>query len=89
MEHPRRPPDLAGWFARHDEVIDFDVHQVADLDRVAAAVIDMADRGGSIPGISPASGLSMATGPLSWPPKTTPSFSACSGDAAASLTTTP
>jgi len=45
MEHPRRPLDLAGWFARHDEVIDFDIHQVADLDRVAAAVIDMVDRG--------------------------------------------
>ena len=45
MEHPGQALQLATRVARRDEVLDLDVHQLADLDRVDPTLIYVVDRG--------------------------------------------
>ena len=94
--------ELAGWnmpvrrstspsgFSGGDEVLDLDVHQVADLDRVAATVIDVVDRGRlHAKHLADQRAQHRPSARLPGPRTPRRASSACSGEAAASITRPP
>jgi hypothetical protein len=44
VEHPGEVLDLAAWVSRGHKVLDLDVDQLTDLDRMAPPVVDVVDR---------------------------------------------
>ena len=81
MEHPDDPDRLACLDAERHDVLDFEVHRVADPHAVAQTVLSHFDRRALDARFSPISGASPAIGPPSAPLNTAASLSACSSDA--------
>ncbi len=88
MEDAGELRGLAALHAEWHDVLDLEVHGVADADRVAAGrPPGPRSAARSTPRFSATSGPRASIGPPSAPENTAPSFSACSSEAAASMNT--